>query len=172
MRSSKRTSSPASSSLGSRSPNRDHRLQALPEVRVYGSSDPEQLEGRLGVISLEIKGVPHGKVAAVLAFEGGIGVRSGCFCAHPYVLNLLQVDPHEYQAYKERALHGDRSRLPGLVRVSFGCYNTLDEVDRLVEMLERIARGDYVGQYEVDRPSGMYLPRGFDGTSLRSYFAL
>lgn len=149
-----------------------HRLRALPEVRVYGSSDPEQLEGRLGVFSFEVKGVPHGKVAAVLAFEGGIGVRNGCFCAHPYVLNLLRVDPHAYQAYKERALRGDRSRLPGLVRVSFGCYNTLDEVDRLVEMLERIARGDYAGQYEVDRPSGMYLPRGFDGTSLRSHFAL
>ena len=74
--------------------------------------------------------------------------------------------------YKERALRGDRSALPGLVRVSFGCYNTLEEVDRLAEMLERIARRDYAGQYEVDRPSGMYLPRGFDGARLRQYFAL
>jgi selenocysteine lyase/cysteine desulfurase len=148
------------------------RLRALPEVRVYGSSDPEQLEGRLGVISFEVKGVPHGKVAAVLAFEGGIGVRNGCFCAHPYVLNLLRIDQREYQVYKERALRGDRSALPGLVRVSFGCYNTLEEVDRLVEMLERIARGDYAGQYEVDKPSGMYLPRGFDGARLGQYFAL
>ncbi|MGC8838006.1 MAG: aminotransferase class V-fold PLP-dependent enzyme [Anaerolineae bacterium] len=148
------------------------RLRSLPQVRVYGSTDPEQLEGRLGVISFEVNGVPHGKVAAVLAFEGGIGVRNGCFCAHPYVLNLLRIDPREYQMYKERALRGDRSALPGLVRVSFGCYNTLEEVDRLVEMLERIARGNSAGRYEVDRPSGMYWPHGFDRASLEKYFAL
>jgi cysteine desulfurase/selenocysteine lyase len=28
-------------------------------------------------------------VAAILGYEGGIGVRSGCFCAHPYVVHPL-----------------------------------------------------------------------------------
>lgn len=148
------------------------RLRTLEGVRVYGSNDPEKLDGRLGVIAFEVNGVPHGKVAAILGFEGGIGVRNGCFCAHPYVLRLLGISKSAYERYKDQALQGDRSALPGLVRASFGCYNTREEVDRLVEMLDRIVHGEYAGQYEVDRPTGMYLPQGFDEARLRAHFAL
>ena len=148
------------------------RLRRLNGVCIYGSSDPSRLGDRVGVISFTVDGVPHAKVAAILAFEGGIGVRSGCFCAHPYVLCLLGVDAGAYQAHKQRALDHDRSALPGLVRVSFGCYNTRAEVDRLVEMLERVIAGDYAGQYDVDRASGSYWPRQFDPTQLSRYFTL
>jgi cysteine desulfurase/selenocysteine lyase len=134
--------------------------------------DPDDLEDRLGVISFQVEGVPHGKVAAILAFEGGIGVRSGCFCAHPYVLRLLGVGDEEYQAYKSRVLNHDRSTLPGLVRVGLGCYNTAEDVDRLIAMLKRVIVGDYQGDYVVDRASGMYFPRGFDPAILNDYFAV
>ena len=33
----------------------------------------------------------HALVAAILGYEGGIGVRNGCFCAQPYVVRLLGV---------------------------------------------------------------------------------
>lgn len=49
-----------------------------------------------------------------------------------------------------------------MVRVSFGCYNTLEEVYYLIEMPECILAGDYQGDYVVDPASGMYFPRGFD----------
>ena len=51
--------------------------------------------------------------------------------------------------------------MPGMVRVSFGCYNTIDDVDKLVEVLERIATGEYAGQYVVDHKSGDYYPKNF-----------
>ena len=69
-------------------------------------------------------------------------------------------------------LHHDRSDLPGLVRVSFGCYNTAAEVDYLVEMLERIVAGDYIGDYYVEKSNGFYWPRQFDHSILDRYFTL
>jgi hypothetical protein len=99
-------------------------------------------------------------------------VRNGCFCAHPYILQLLQVPEAEARIYQAEILDGDRSHLPGLVRVSFGCYNTLDEVDHLAVMLERIVRGDYAGDYVQDRATSDFLPRGYDPAVISQYFAL
>jgi selenocysteine lyase/cysteine desulfurase len=149
------------------------RLNQVAGIRIYGSADPERLEDRLGVIALQVEDLPHGKVAAILGFEGGIGVRNGCFCAHPYVIHLLGTSPEAYLAYKTLVLeHHDRSKLPGLVRLSFGCYNTLDEIDYTVEMLERIARGDYRGDYVQDRATGDFVPRDYNPSVLDGYFSL
>jgi selenocysteine lyase/cysteine desulfurase len=141
-------------------------------IRVYGSDDPDRLDDRLGVITFQVEGMPHAKVAAILGFEGGIGVRNGCFCAHPYLLRLLKVSDQEAQAYKQQILNHDRSHLPGLVRASFGCYNTLDEIDHLIEMLERIIHGDYRSDYVLHTATGDYLPRTYDPAILKDYFAL
>jgi len=148
------------------------RLNQLEGVRVYGSRDPDRLGDRLGVIAFDVRGIPHAKVAAILGYEGGIGVRNGCFCAHPYLLRLLGVSGEEYQAYKRRVLNHDRSQLPGLVRASFGCYNTVEEVDTLIEMLKRILRGDYHDDYVIDKATGQYAPSGFDPAVLSRCFTL
>jgi len=147
-------------------------LNRLEGVQIYGSVDTDRLDDRLGAIAFEVEGVPHAKVAAILGFEGGIGVRNGCFCAHPYLLKMLAVSGERYQAYKEQVLNHDRSDLPGLVRVSFGCYNTREEIDALVAMLERILRGDYQGDYVLHKATGDYLPCGFDPAALEGYFKL
>lgn len=147
-------------------------LNHLSRVKVYGSSDPNRLDDRLGVIAFTVEGIPHGKVAAILGFEGGIAVRNGCFCAHPYVLRLLGIERQEYRAYRQQVLNHDRSALPGFVRASFGCYNTVEEIDYLLGMLERVIAGDYKGDYLVDRFTGSYLPREFDPAVLNSYFAI
>jgi len=148
------------------------RLAQVPGLKIYGSADPDRVDDRLGVISFALSGVPHAKVAAILAFEGGIGVRNGCFCAHPYILHMLQVQGQQYEAYKQAVLNHDRTNVPGLVRASFGCYNTLEEIDLLAEMLERVQAGDYQGDYMVDRASGSYFPRGFDPSVLDDYFTM
>ena len=140
--------------------------------KTENSDDPDRLDDRLGVISFVVEGLPHSKVAAILGFEGGIGVRNGCFCAHPYILQLSKVSRLQAQVHQQEILNGDRSNLPGLVRASFGCYNTLEEIDRLVEMLERIVRGDYCGDHVQDKASGDYLPRSFDPAILDTYFVL
>jgi len=148
------------------------KLNRIPGVRVFGSSDPARVEDRLGVISFALEGLPHARVAAILGFEAGIGVRDGCFCAHPYILTLLDVRGQEYEDFKREVIHHDRRRVPGLVRVSFGCYNTTGEVDYLVEWLERIRAGKYSGDYLQDPASGAYYPRGYQPETLAQSFDL
>ncbi len=148
------------------------RLQNVPGVTLYGSKDLDRVEERVGVIPFSMEGISHGEVAAILGFEGGIGVRDGCFCAHPYILHLLNVSDESYRGYHERVLQHNRADLPGLIRISFGCYSNFNDVDRLVELLDRISRNDYQGEYVVDEPSGSYYPKGFSPESIRGkYFS-
>jgi selenocysteine lyase/cysteine desulfurase len=137
------------------------RLKNIPGVRIFGSSDPEGASERLGVIPLGVQGVSHFKVSAILGCEFGIGVRSGCFCAHPYILHLLNLTPDQAHDVRRHMLAGDRSEMPGLIRVSFGLYNSLEDVDAFVEALEKIVRGDYSGTYIQDIASGEFEPIGW-----------
>lgn len=139
----------------------EHALRVLPKVpgvQIYGDLDPARAAERLGVIPLQLQHVPHFLVSAILGYEFGIGVRSGCFCAHPYILRLLGLNAEEAHAVRERMLAHDRSEMPGLIRASFGLYNTVDEVDCLVDALKHISRGEYKGQYIQERASGEYKP--------------
>jgi selenocysteine lyase/cysteine desulfurase len=141
-----------------------HALQRFARVdglQVYGDADPAHAAERLGVITFNLEGLSHAYVAAVLSSEFGIGVRNGCFCAHPYLMQLLGLSPAEVQDLRADLAAGDRRAMPGMVRVSFGCYNTFEEVDRVADALERIARGDVRGDYLQDRASGEYAARGF-----------
>jgi cysteine desulfurase/selenocysteine lyase len=147
------------------------RLSAIDGVEIYGLTDPGRTAERVGVVPVNVRGVDHYKVAAVLSFEGGIAVRNGCFCAHPYILRLLKVTGQEALRHQQDIIDGTRVGLPGLVRISFGCYNTLEEVDHAVDVLARIAAGDIEGEYEQDPGSGAYWPRGYEPEYGR-YFVL
>lgn len=147
------------------------RLREIDGLELYGSTDPDRADERLGVIPFNVQGVDHYKVAAVLSFEAGIGVRNGCFCAHPYVLRLLRISSEEALRQQQEILDGTRVGRPGLVRASFGCYNTIEEVDWFVDLLARIAAGDIQGNYERDPASGAYWPRGYQPDYER-YFVL
>lgn len=147
------------------------RLAANPAIQIYGDRDPARAAERVGVIPFNVAGAHHYLVAAVLGYEGGIGVRSGCFCAHPYVVHLLDLPEQVRDSWKARVLAGDKSDMPGLVRASFGCYSTTADVDRLIEMLDVVARGTYKGDYRLHAPSGEYVPVGWDDP-LRAYFSL
>jgi cysteine desulfurase / selenocysteine lyase len=137
-------------------------LKQVPGIEIFGFTDPERLQDRLGVITFRLPQMPHGKLAAILGFEGGIGVRDGCFCAHPYVLRLLHITDAAFQSHRLRAIQGDRTDLPGMVRISFGCYNQLSDIDALILMLKRIVTNDYEGDYLAHAASGSYYPRGLD----------
>lgn len=147
------------------------RLQAIEGVRLYGETDPTRAHEKVGVIPFNVQGLSHFLVAAVLGYEGGVGVRSGCFCAHPYVIHLLNLDEEESAIWRHRMLEGDKSDMPGMVRASFGCYNNLDDIERLAEMLERIVKGEYAGQYRLIRETGEYVPVDYDDP-LQAHFLL
>jgi cysteine desulfurase/selenocysteine lyase len=138
------------------------RLHAIDGVRTFGITDPARAAEKVGVVPFVVDGLSHYLVAAILSAEGGIGVRNGCFCAHPYLLHLLGVDGDAASAHQQAIEAGTKAALPGLVRASFGCYNTVAEVDHFADWLARIVRGEYAGTYVQNPASGAFWPEGYD----------
>jgi selenocysteine lyase/cysteine desulfurase len=123
------------------------------------------------VIPFALEGIPHILVAAILSAEFGIAVRNGSFCAQPYLRRLLALSDEDVARAHADLCAGDRRNQPGLVRASFGMYNTTDEVDALVGALGAIERGEYHGQYDQDPATGDFRPRGW-APDLSRYFSL
>lgn len=144
-------------------------LAELPGIRVHGPAGsggragsglgPMNSASTIGVVPFSIEGIDHGLVAAILGFEHGIGVRSGCFCAHPYIAHLLGLDGDAARQWAARAGTGDKRDAPGMVRVSFGFYNDVSDVDRLLVALRQITAGAIAGSYRCDE-LGEYRPVG------------
>ncbi len=135
-------------------------LRALPGLILYGP--PYPWTDRVGIVSFNIPGLPHGLVAAALACEAAVGVRSGCFCAHPYVQRLLGLS--EPEAIRQAARgSGAHPGHPGMVRASLGFYNTEEDVDRLIRTVGGILAepDDYLRRYEFDESDGYWWPRGW-----------
>lgn len=129
-------------------------LAKISRVRVHG---PNDALSTVGVVPFTVAGMDHGLVAAILGYEHGIGVRSGCFCAHPYIAHLLGLGAEATEQWLERVRHGDKRHAPGMVRISFGFYNDATDVERVLDALERIVAGDIAGTYTCD-DHGEYLP--------------
>jgi selenocysteine lyase/cysteine desulfurase len=140
------------------------KMSNVARLEILGENGSGLSSSRLGVIPFNIKGLHHSLVAAILGTEWGIGVRSGCFCAHPYVTDLLDLPADELRAFRDDVRKGDKSTMPGLVRVSFGMYNSQEEVDELIEALAQIAAGDYKGTYKQDKRTGDYCAVGWEPT--------
>ncbi len=135
------------------------KLRRMPGIVLYGPT--EHFDDKVGTITLNVEGKHNGLVAAILGIEGGIGVRNGCFCAHPYVKHLLKITPEEDRVLTEEVRTGNKSRMPGMVRASLGCYSNESDVDALIEMLERVLRGDIQGTYTQDRTTGAFHAEGY-----------
>jgi len=138
------------------------RLNRLTGITIYGDRDPQTAAQRLGVIPINVEGMSHYLAAAILGYEFGIGVRNGCFCAHPYLLHLMDIQGDQAQHVRTQILSGDRRFVPGMVRVSFGLYNTLEEIDALADGLECIGKGKYRGKYTQVVSNGEFTPQGWD----------
>jgi cysteine desulfurase/selenocysteine lyase len=91
-------------------------LSAIEGVRIVGVQHPDL---RCGITSFTIDGVHYHDVAMILDSNFNIMVRSGQHCVHSWF-----------------AAHGIR----GSVRASLYLYNTLDEVDALVDAVVEISK--------------------------------
>ncbi len=91
------------------------RLLEEPDVHVVGPPDPQK---RSGLVSFTLDGIHPHDIAQILD-ESGIAVRAGHHCA--------------------QVLH-QRLGVPATVRMSFGIYNTLDEVNRAIDALEAVRK--------------------------------
>jgi selenocysteine lyase/cysteine desulfurase len=113
-------------------------LAAIPGVTVLG---PSLETPTLAVASFVVDEVPHALVAARLGAEYGIGVRHGCFCAHPYLIRLLGLSREEQAVYRQGVQRGDRRLIPGAVRASAMLSTTPEEVDVFLSAVADIASG-------------------------------
>jgi selenocysteine lyase/cysteine desulfurase len=113
---------------------------------------------RVGILTLVVEGVDHSEVAAVLSAEYGVGVRDGCFCAHPLMMQLLKIDDVHARRLVSAFRAGASPRLPGAVRLSLGLGSTREDVDCAAGALAAIARGTRRWTYER-LPSGEVVPQ-------------
>lgn len=139
-------------------------LAEIPGLQVFGVQDPDSphFARKGGVIVLDLADMQPAWVARELAERGGIGVRSGCHCAHLLVKRLLGVSSMLAQLQGLVLLLFPRASLPGLVRVSLGLENSAEDVDTLLRVLDDIARHprDGAGRHAHSAPDGTpALPR-------------
>jgi cysteine desulfurase/selenocysteine lyase len=124
-------------------------LKSIEGVSVYG---PEPADvPRTGTIAFNIKGLDHGLTAAALNDYHNIQVRNGCFCAHPYVRELLKrelwemdIDPDAPNA------EADVERKRGMSRASLGLYTTQSDLEKLIAAVRDLAgrRDEILAIYE------------------------
>ena len=143
------------------------KLKSVRGVTLYGPTG--DVLDKVGVIAFNIDGMHHAYTSAIMGAEGGIGVRNGCFCAHPYVKQLLNVSPEQEAILAAEVLAGNKSNMPGMVRASLGCYNNESDIDVFIEMVERIVRGDHRGTYVQEKASGAFYAKGYN-VSFDKYF--
>ncbi len=86
------------------------RLGAMNSLRIFGRAP-----GKGAIVSFEMRGAHAHDVATVID-RSGVAVRAGTHCAQPLL-----------------ATYGVTSTC----RASFAFYNTLEEVDRLAEALQK-----------------------------------
>lgn len=134
------------------------RLNSISNIKIFGINDVELKKDRVGVIPILSEEYPHSLLAAILSYEYGIGVRHGCFCAHSYITRLFKLTEEVLGEYIRQVKNGDRKNLPGLVRISFGIYNTKEEIDYLISALNEIFNNGPKLKYVIDKNSGEYFP--------------
>jgi selenocysteine lyase/cysteine desulfurase len=133
-------------------------LRSIHGVRVLG---PGPGTDTLSVAAFTVDGMHHALVAARLSAEFGIGVRHGCFCAHPYLLRLLEVGPAGVAEARAAVLRGERHSIPGAVRASCGLGTSGDDVDTLLDALRQLVGGGPPPvPYEQDQVTGDFWPVG------------
>jgi selenocysteine lyase/cysteine desulfurase len=135
-------------------------LRAIDGVHVLGPGAGSGAD-LLSVAAFTVEDMHHGLVAARLSAEFGIGVRHGCFCAHPYLLRLLGVGPAGVAEARAAVLRGERGAIPGAVRASCGLGTSGDDVDALLAALRTIVAGGPAPlPYEQDVVTGDFWPLG------------
>ena len=133
-------------------------LKGLKGLTLYGQTDADMGQDRLGVITMNAAGFDHARLAAALGYEHGIGVRNGCFCAQPYVRELLGVSEGQMEEVLRRLACGDHTGVPGMVRMSLGVYNTEQEVDQFVDAVRQVLTDGPHGNYVLDAAHHDYVP--------------
>jgi selenocysteine lyase/cysteine desulfurase len=116
-------------------------LKQVPGLTIYGMKEPDstQFDHKIGVVVFTLGKMMSNRTARELSLQSGIGVRFGCHCAHIIVKRILKVSPGLERFQKMIQILFPKMRLPGVVRVSLGLYNTPEDVDNLIRAVRKIA---------------------------------
>jgi cysteine desulfurase/selenocysteine lyase len=112
-------------------------LGKIDGITRYG---PPDLDERVGIVSFNVAGVNDMLAAAVLGEEFAVAVRNGRFCAHVHADRLFASQGGCTSA-------GDGP--PSAVRASFGLFNDLGDVDRLLEGVRIVQARAWKGSYRM-----------------------
>ena len=106
-------------------------LLKMDNIIIYG--DSKDLSDRVGVVSFNFSDANSGLIAEALSNHYGVATRRGAFCANPYVWRLYGLTEEQVRSFIECS----DINTPGMIRVSFGIYNTEEEVDYLLKVLPK-----------------------------------
>lgn len=112
-------------------------LRGIEGVKLLG---PQDTRDRVAVMTFALAGWSPAALATALNAEHGIAVRHGCFCAHPYLLELLGLDAGPFIEEIRRGGSTSAPGIPGAVRASLGVYNDEADVDALVGAVAALAK--------------------------------
>lgn len=138
------------------------KMSEVHDLIIYGETDPCLCQ-RTGAISFNLRNFDHSLTAAVLNDYFNISVRNECFCAHPYVREMVMLSlAEEAEQLSDEELANLAELHKGMVRASFGIYNTEKDVDALVAALHHLSanREQYKPLYHR-LPSGDYVHNTF-----------
>ncbi|CAF4585966.1 unnamed protein product, partial [Rotaria sp. Silwood2] len=149
------------------------RFRNHPKLFVLGSSTVP----RLGIFSFLIyvplfhKYLHHNFICVLLNDLFGIQVRSGCSCAGPYVLDLLNIDDQTADIYTKFITADENGRLnempkielmkPGFTRFNLSYFASDEEVDYILNAIEFIANDGwkFLSLYTYDIKTAVWRPR-------------
>ena len=104
-------------------------LLAIDNIVIYG--DTEDTTDRVGVVSFNTPDINTHVLAKRLASSYAVATRRGAFCAHPYVWRLMNIPDNDVRGFLECV----DVNTAGMLRVSFGIYNTEEEVEEFLQAL-------------------------------------
>jgi len=138
------------------------KMKQIDGVVIYGETNCEVCP-RAASISFNVRGMDHGLVAAILNDYHNIAVRNECFCAHPYVKEMI-IEELEYSREQIEEIEIDAmfKVKAGMVRASFGIYSTENDIDALVKALKDIVKNkdEYAKLYNLTA-DGIYKHKSF-----------
>ncbi|RDU23749.1 aminotransferase class V-fold PLP-dependent enzyme [Anaerosacchariphilus polymeriproducens] len=121
------------------------KMSHIPGICFYSDTSKEDT---VSIVPFNMVNISHQLMATILANESGIAVRNGFFCAHPYCERLLGLSESDMEYY----FNHKNVKLPGMVRVSLGLYNTYEEIDKFIKTLLLISQNqEYFIQKYTDK---------------------
>lgn len=126
------------------------RWSTHPLIHVLGP--PASPSTQLPIFSFTLSGLHHNLVNLLLNDLFGIQCRSGCFCAQPYVADLLGVSTTASEAMSQLPT----GYWPGATRVSFPATDSDEHVHCVVEAVRFVAERGwlFLPEYMMDPSSG------------------